>query len=192
MSASIWSGTLAEFRDKAGGTDPVPAGVSISAVTASLALALIAKVLQIKRAEKNLLDAVHQESTRLAEFADSDIRAFERYMDCVRSKQPRDEAMRDAIRIPMEAARCALHGIELCREATAIFSTGLTAADLGAAASLLRGAAQAMLLTVEANLAYLAADDPFRQEIVSALPELGRSAATSHTAPASFTPAGEA
>ena len=172
MSASIWSDTLAEFRDKAAGTDPVPAGVSISAVTASLALSLIAKVLRIKRAETTLLDAVQQESTQLAQLADRDIRAFERYMDCVRNKQPKDDAMREAIRVPMDAARSAIRGIELCHKATAIFSTGLTAADLGSAASLLRGAAQAMLLSVEANLTHLADDDPFRQEIVFDLPEL--------------------
>src|ERR1700733_10308255 len=169
MSASIWSDTLAEFRDKAAGTDPVPAGVSISAVTASLALALVAKVLRIKllrfkSPETTLLDAVQQESTRLAELADRDIRAFERYMNCVRSKQPTDDAMREAIRVPMNAACSALRGIELCREAAALFSTGLAAADLGAASSLLRGAAQAMLLSVEANLAHLPAGDPFRAE----------------------------
>jgi formiminotetrahydrofolate cyclodeaminase len=162
MSASIWSGTLAEFRDKVRGTDPVPAGVSISAVTASLALSLIAKVLRVRHAETALLDAVELESAQLAQLADSDIRAFERYMDCVRSKQPKDEAMRIAIDIPLAAARSALHGLELCREATAIFSTGLTAADLGTATSLLRSAAQAMLLSAEANLAYLPPGDPFR------------------------------
>jgi formiminotetrahydrofolate cyclodeaminase len=80
--------------------------------------------------------------------------------------------MREAIKVPMDAARSAIRGIELCREATALFSTGLTAADLGAAASLLRGAAQAMLLSVEANLTYLTDDDPFRQEIVSDLPKV--------------------
>jgi formiminotetrahydrofolate cyclodeaminase len=172
MGGSIWSDTLAEFRDKAGGTDPVPAGVSISAVTASLALSLIAKVLRIKRADTTLLDAVKLESKRLAQLADRDIRAFERYMDCVRSKQPKDDAMREAIRVPMDAARSAMRGIELCREATAVFSTGLTAADLGAAACLLRGAAQAMLLGVESNLTHLPDDDLFRQEIVSDLSEL--------------------
>jgi formiminotetrahydrofolate cyclodeaminase len=174
MSASIWSGTLAEFREKAGGTDPVPAGVSISAVTASLALALVAKVLRIKCAQATLLDAVQQESARLAELADDDIRAFERYMDCVRSKQPRDDAMREAIRIPMDAVRSAMHGIELCREATAIFSTGLTAADLAAAASLLRGAVQAMLLSAEANLAHLPPDDPLRAETTAEVASLRR------------------
>jgi formiminotetrahydrofolate cyclodeaminase len=182
MAASIWSDTLAGFREKACGTDPVPAGVSISAVTASLALALVAKVLRIrllriKSPEITLLDRVQQESTQLAQLADRDIRAFERYMDCVRSKQPRDDAMREAIRVPMEAARSAMRGLSLCREASAIFSSGLTAADLGAAASLLRGAAQAMVLSVEANAKYLADDDPFRQQIVSELPELKSSIA---------------
>jgi formiminotetrahydrofolate cyclodeaminase len=172
MEGAIWSGTLAEFRDKAGGTDPVPAGVSISAVTASLALALIAKVLQIKRAETTLLDTVREESMQLAQLADRDIRAFEDYMACVRSKQPKDDAMREAIRVPMDAARSAIRGLGLCREATVLCSTGLTAADLGAAASLLLGAARAMLLSVEANLTYLADNDPFRQKIVSDLPEL--------------------
>lgn len=172
MSASIWSDTLAEFRDKVRGTDPVPAGVSILAVTASLALALIAKVLRIKNAETSLLDAVEQESTELAQLADRDVRAFERYLECVRSKHPKDEAMRDAIRVPMDATRSALRGLELCRKAAPIFSTGLTAADLSVAASLLRNSAQAMLLSVEANLTHLAENDPFRQEIVAALPEL--------------------
>jgi formiminotetrahydrofolate cyclodeaminase len=99
--------------------------------------------------------------------------------------------MREAIKVPMEAARSTIRGLALCREATAVCSTGLTAADLGAAASLLRGATQAMLLSVEANLGYLTDDDPFRQEVVSELNQLRRSAATSHTAPGNFTPAGE-
>jgi formiminotetrahydrofolate cyclodeaminase len=172
MSASIWSGTLAEFRDKVRSTDPVPAGVSILAVTASLALALIAKVLRIKHAEQNLLDAVEQESAQLAELADRDVGAFERYLECVRNKQPKDDAMRDAINVPMDAVRSALRGMDLCRQAAPLFSTGLTAADLSIAASLLRSTAQAMLLSVEANLTHLTEDDPFRKEIVAALPEL--------------------
>ncbi len=172
MPASIWSDTLAEFRDKAAGTNPVPAGVSISAVTASLALALIAKVLRVKRADTALLDAVQEESAQLAELADRDIRAFQGYMECVRSKQPRDEAMREAIKVPMDAARSAVRGLGLCREATAFCSTGLTAADLGSAAFLLRGAAQAMLLSAESNIAYVTDDNPFRQEIVPDLAEI--------------------
>jgi methenyltetrahydrofolate cyclohydrolase len=177
MSASIWSGTLAEFRDRVRGTDPVPAGVSILAVTASLALALIAKVLRIKHAEQTLLDAVERESAQLAELADKDVGAFERYLECVRSKHPKDDAMRDAIRVPMDAVRSVLRGMELCRQVAPLFSTGLTAADLSVAASLLRSSAQAMLLSVEVNLSHLAEDDPFRKEITAALPELKNSIA---------------
>lgn len=182
MSASIWSDTLAEFRDKAGGTDPVPAGVSISAVTASLALALIVKVLEITGRKKGresvagllnaALDAARHESSLLARLADDDIHAFNRYMDCVRRKESTDAAMHDAISVPLDAARSVIRGLNLCREASALCSTGLTAADLGSSAFLLRGAAQAMLLSVESNLTYLAADDSFRQKIVSDLPGL--------------------
>jgi formiminotetrahydrofolate cyclodeaminase len=178
MSASIWSDTLAEFRARAGGADPVPAGVSISAVTASLALALIAKVLEITGRKKGresvaaLLDATRRESSLLARLADDDIRAFNRYMDCVRRKESTEAALHDAINIPMDAARSVIRGLGLCREASALCSTGLTAADLGSSASLLRGATQAMLLSVESNLTHLPANDPFRQEIVSGLPGL--------------------
>ena len=53
MEASIWSASLAGFRERVAGTDPVPAGVAVSAVTASLALALLAKVLAIAGGRKN-------------------------------------------------------------------------------------------------------------------------------------------
>src|SRR5271166_5353215 len=55
MDASIWSATLAEFRDQVGGAEPVPAGVAISAVAASLALALLSKVLRITGGRKDFV-----------------------------------------------------------------------------------------------------------------------------------------
>ena len=69
--------TLAELRDKVGGTEPGPAGVSISAVTASLALALLAKVLDITGKRKDfsgdrerlasLIESARAESTCLTQ-----------------------------------------------------------------------------------------------------------------------------
>jgi formiminotetrahydrofolate cyclodeaminase len=163
---SIWSDTLAAFRERAGGPEPVPAGVALSAVTASLAVALIAKVLGIVGgAASPLLREARRESDLLARLADDDVRAFNQYMECVRRKEPADEAMREAIRVPLEAARAALRGIDLCREATALCPAGLTKADLDAAASLLGGAARAMLLSVEANLGFFPPDDSFRCEV---------------------------
>lgn len=189
MEDSIWSTSLAQFRDRTGGTDPVPAGVSISAVAACLALALIAKVLKIVRGRKNfsgdaprfeaLIDAVQRESAILTGLADEDIRAFNRYMDSIRAKQPvdktmREEAIGEAIGIPMDAARATVRGLALCREAASLCPTGMTAADLGSARSLLTGAAQAMLLSVRSNLRQLKPDDPSGIEISAECDRLDR------------------
>jgi formiminotetrahydrofolate cyclodeaminase len=182
MEASLWSYSLAEFREKAGGTDPVPAGVSICAVNASLALSLLTKVLEITRKRKNflgdpeqaqrLIDGARRESALLARLADDDVAAFTRYMDCVRAKQPAGQAMHDAIEVPMEAARSCARGLLLCREGAAVSSRGLTAADLGIATSLLAGAGKAMLLSVESNLVQLDSGDPYHQQITAELPVL--------------------
>src|ERR1041385_4341104 len=122
VEASIWTETLAEFRETACGTDPVPAGVAISAITASLALALLAKVLDITGKRKGfsgdrerlgaLLDAARSESTRLTHLADEDIQAFEQYMECRRRGREVTAALRQAIEVPMNAARSAVRSEE--------------------------------------------------------------------------------
>jgi formiminotetrahydrofolate cyclodeaminase len=154
ISLSIWTTTLAEFRDKASGTDPVPASVAISAVTASLALALLAKVLAIAGKKKDLgalLDLARAESARLALFADEDIQAFNEYMECRRRGKDLTAAIRKAIEVPMGAARSAVGGLELCVSAAGVVQ-GLTLADVGGAAALLSAAVRAMLLSVDFNV----------------------------------------
>jgi formiminotetrahydrofolate cyclodeaminase len=188
MEESLWSSTLAEFRENASGANPVPAGVSICAVCASLALALLTKVLEISRKRKNftgepeqtsrLIEGAQRESILLTHLADDDARAFKLYMECARNKRPTDEAMREAIRVPMEAARSAGRGVSLCREGAALCSRGLTASDLAIATSLLSGAGQAMLISVEANLALLPPEDPLVGEVSAELPELKNRLAT--------------
>jgi formiminotetrahydrofolate cyclodeaminase len=174
VNASVWSGTLAGFREKAGGMDPVPASVAISAVTASLALALVAKVLQIAGRKRSvsalvdtMLDTARAESARLADLADQDIRAFHQYMST--------GDMLPAIEVPMEAARSVVRGLGLCAEVAGIVR-GLTAADIGAAAALLSGAARAMLLSVDFNLRYMRADEQFSLTITAERGELEREA----------------
>jgi formiminotetrahydrofolate cyclodeaminase len=76
-----------------------------------------------------------------------------------------EAAMREAIRVPMDSARSAVRGLNICREASSIGVAGLTAADLGAAAALLSGAIDAMLLSVESNLREIPGDNPLRDEI---------------------------
>lgn len=184
MDESIWPVPLGELREKVAGLDPVPAGVAISAVTASLALALLAKVLEIVRKRKTfegdphqmeaLLEAVRRESVQLTLSADADVHAFHRYLECVRNKEGAEEAMRDAIRVPLEAARTVARGLALCREAEPHCQTGMTASDFRVAEALLTGAMRGMVLSVESNLQYLAEDDAFRREALNELAILER------------------
>ena len=181
MKTPIWSATLAEFREKVAGTEPVPAGVAVSAVTASFALALLIKALRITRGRKTfagdpqkieaLIEAAQRESTELARLADEDMRAFNAYMDCVRlpktpeREQAIDAAMREAIKVPMDTARSAIRGLNLCSEAGALGLTDLLAADLGTASALLSCAVDAMVLSVKSNLKEFPADDSFCNEV---------------------------
>lgn len=185
MEASIWTGTLAALRDKVAATEPVPAGVAISAVNASLALALLAKVLAIAGKKKSpmeqrqrideLLDAARAESSHLTSLADEDIQAFHKYLESNR------EASRKAIEIPMEAARSAVRGLGLC-EATAGMIRGLTAGDVGTTSYLLAGAARAMLMSVEFNLKEMKSDEEFATAMTSERAELWRETERSSTA----------
>ena len=141
MNTPIWSATLAEFSEKVAGTEPVPAGVAVSAVTASFALALLIKALRITLGRKTfagdaqkieeLIEGAQRESTELARLADEDMRAFNAYMDCVRlpktpeREQAIDAAMREAIKVPMDTARSAIRGLNLCGEAGALGLTDL-------------------------------------------------------------------
>jgi formiminotetrahydrofolate cyclodeaminase len=182
MEDSLWTGTLAGFRDKARGTDPVPASVAISAVTASLAIALLAKVLAIAGKSKRftgdrqrigaLLHAAREVSARLTYLADEDIAAFNQYMDCKRQGRELTAAIHRAIEVPMDAARSAVRGLGLCAEAAGMIK-GLTAADVGAAGALLFGAVQAMLLSVDFNIREMSSDERFSDAITAERRELG-------------------
>lgn len=177
MEASIWTGTLATLRDKVAAIEPVPAGVTTSAVSASLALALLSKVLAIASKKKSLLEhrqridellhAARAESSHLTSLADEDIQAFHQYLES------KHEASRKAIEIPMEAARSAVRGLGLC-EASAGMIRGLTAGDVGAASYLLAGAARAMLMSVEFNLKEMKSDEEFATSMRAERGELWR------------------
>jgi formiminotetrahydrofolate cyclodeaminase len=175
MEASIWTGTLAGLLEKTAATEPVPAGVAISAVTASLALALLSKVLGIAARKKRfaaerpkleeLLHAARAESSRLTSLADEDIEAFHKYLES------KHQATRKAIEIPMEAARAAVRGLGLCAEAAHLIR-GLTASDVASAAELLRGAVHGMLVTVDFNLREMASEKDFAAAVKAERSEL--------------------
>jgi formiminotetrahydrofolate cyclodeaminase len=175
MPDSVWTGTIEAFRARVGGTGPVPAGVAISAVSASLALALAAKVLDITGRRKifagdrerlaGLIESARSESATLTRLADEDVEAFDLYLEATRSGDAEVAAKAAAltIKIPMEGARACLRGLDVCIEAVD-FITGLTAADLGIAAKLLDAAVRAMLLSVDFNVKQMKAGEELLAE----------------------------
>jgi len=161
MPTSIWTSTLEQFRDRVASRDPVPAGVTVAAVSATLALALLSKVLQVTRNRKDfagdgdllgaLLEESQKTSEKLSRLADEDIAAFQEYLDCSRRKQPTDAALRKTIEVPLNVARTASFGITLCDQAAGHVHK-VVAPDLGIASRLLAGAVRSTLITVKSNL----------------------------------------
>ena len=107
------------------------------------------------------------ESSNLAQLADDDVAAFHLYLECTHEGRAAEAqaAMRKAIEVPMEAARCGVRGIELCAEAADVVA-GTLASDLRVAETLVRGAVRGLLTTVQVNIAELHADEAFSEAIM--------------------------
>jgi formiminotetrahydrofolate cyclodeaminase len=185
MPTSTSDSTLEHFRSTAASAEPVPAAVTVSAVSASFALGLLAKVLQISGRRKDfagdlgrvetLVHSAGAASKRMLQYAEQDIVAFNAYIqsarlpqgtDAERAERKRaiDAAVRRAIEIPWEAARAASTGIGLCVDAVELVHV-FVAADLGAAAALLSGALRVFLLCSDSNMRQMASDpSAFRSE----------------------------
>jgi formiminotetrahydrofolate cyclodeaminase len=174
MPDSIWTATLADFRDRVASLEPVPAGVSAAAVTATLGFGLLIKVVEIASRRKNfagdpqlvraLLTEARTKSQILSHLADDDIAAFHDYLDCLRAKQPMDSATRKTIDVPLNVARAASSGLVLCEQAKPLMHAFI-ASDLAAAVTLLTASRDAALLSVKFNLQQLPPADPYRSQV---------------------------
>jgi methenyltetrahydrofolate cyclohydrolase len=181
MPDSLWSGTLAALRDRLAGLEPVPAGVSAAAVTASFGLALFNKVLEIASNRKDfagdrervehLLHEGRNQAQLLAHLADRDIAAYRQYLDARKRKESTEAALRKTIEVPLNVARACASGLSLCEQAAGLIHAAV-APDLVTAQNLLAAAARSALNTVMANLEQLASADPFRQEVTGEAREL--------------------
>ena len=179
MTSPISESTLERFREAAAGGQASPAGVAVAAVSASFALALVAKALTVSarrdphRADLAKLEplaaTLRLESSRMLVLAESDTAAFEGYLACVRLPRATDEersgrqhaldaALRQSIDVPLAAARATASGITLCSQALPMTDLAVLA-DLAAAASLLAGALRAFLVCAESNLSVLGPRD---------------------------------
>jgi methenyltetrahydrofolate cyclohydrolase len=184
MAGPIWDVSIEQFRSAAASGDPTPAGVAVSAVSASFAFGLLTKVLRVSGRRKDfagsaakiesMSDAARIEAKRMLQLAEDDIAAFNAFVASNRLPQVTDSereerqravnsAVRKAIEIPLAAARSAAMGMELCSEASGLTHAAVIA-DLGAAASLLASALRVFLMCADSNLRQLALDpQPFRE-----------------------------
>lgn len=151
-----------------------------AAASAELVLRLAArrKSLASRRDEvETLLDAVESHRASFEGAAERDIAAFTRLVDTQREAKRKREQHPEAAKMelqrayvhaaqaPLSLAREALDFIKEVEQAVELASR-FTISDLGAAAALARGAIDAAVLTIDANLAYVddAQADPLRHE----------------------------
>jgi formiminotetrahydrofolate cyclodeaminase len=132
--------------------------VAAAALSASLALRVLKSVLEV-RARKDdsprlgeLIALAGEAAGRLVELAAEDSAAYAAYIEARRERSPSVQAaLRKAIEAPLDAARSAAAGIDLCLEAAG-YARGAIAADIAGGAALLAGAVSAILCSVDANL----------------------------------------
>lgn len=170
-TTSVWDATLDSFCNDLASTEPAPAAVTASCAVAEMGVSLLLKVLRITGRRKKfsadrtrlntLIEAARAESRELRAAADADIAAVRGFIG---SRDP--AAAKQAIEVPMRAARSVKRCADLCASAADLIQ-GLPAADLGAGAILLASAIRAILLSVDFNLQLLRPEESYASSIRS-------------------------
>ncbi|MGA7669999.1 MAG: cyclodeaminase/cyclohydrolase family protein [Nitrolancea sp.] len=169
----------------------VAAGLTLAVAAASaelvLTLASRRKSLASSRPQiQSLLDSIHAHRVSFEEAADRDVAAFTQLVETQRSARDLKETNPKAAHMVLQAAyvQAAQAPLDVSRDALAFmhdveqgleFASRFTISDLGAAAALARGAIDAALLTVDANLAYV--DDEQADTLRTQIPEVQTEAA---------------
>jgi glutamate formiminotransferase/formiminotetrahydrofolate cyclodeaminase len=175
FSDSLWSWSLADFRERTAAGSPTPGGGAVAAVCASLGVGLVvmglevtlrggtpetvARLTPLLRTGRELLE-------RQSAYADRDLVVFGEYMRARSLPQGSDAekaARRDrlqraligATEVPLAAGRDIAAAIELSRQVVEICKPQVFG-DVAAGADLLAGSLTAVLRSVDANLRGLA------------------------------------
>jgi formiminotetrahydrofolate cyclodeaminase len=172
---TLWSASLAGFRDATASAEPTPGGGSVAGVSAALGLGLVIMALEISAKRKDavqpeeakaLIEVARRLLEQLSGDADDDIRAFRTYMAALKlpkqteeEKERRKEALQGATRkatqAPLLAARHIIEALGLAERAAPLAHLHVIS-DVGAGTGLLEGALKAMLFNVDVNLPGLA------------------------------------
>jgi formiminotetrahydrofolate cyclodeaminase len=171
-SASLWTLTAAQLRDRIASIDPTPGGGSVSIITAALGAASIQKAVTVSL-KKSAVDARHQSLldlsyrlsallTSLSELADADSLAFQRYLKACAlprttdnekalRRTAREDGLVRATEIPLEAAAEIARGLEFAEAAASLVDIHVRSEVL-AGRILLQASIESVLLNVDANL----------------------------------------
>jgi formiminotetrahydrofolate cyclodeaminase len=171
-SASLWTLTAAQLRDRIASTDPTPGGGSVSIITAVLGAASIQKAVTVSL-KKSAVDARHQSLldlsyrlsallTSLSELADADSLAFQRYLKACAlprttdnekalRRTAREDGLVRATEIPLEAAAEIARGLEFAEAAASLVDIHVRSEVL-VGRILLQASIESVLLNVDANL----------------------------------------
>lgn len=178
----LWDNSLSQFRDRVAAATPTPGGGAVAAVSATFAAALLQMVCAIsaKRYGEQKTDAIAANvkvvEVQLAQSAEEDIRAFDRYLATrkVRSESSDRDAQRcllECTEVPLAAAEAVVkleaYATELIPDTPEILMS-----ELATARYLLDASRKALLASVQANLKGLVAGEA-REAMVRRLMALG-------------------
>jgi formiminotetrahydrofolate cyclodeaminase len=194
--ASIWALNATQVRDLTASLSPTPGGGSISVFTATLGLALVHKgaSISLKRSGEDvtrrealveLCKTINSALVLMSGFADEDSRAFQDYLDArslARSTQEEktlrdvvmDAAILRATRVPLASAKAICAALERAERAVVLSDQHLLT-DIVGGALMMKAAADAALLNVDANVSSLL-DEEVRGALQRERIELGRAA----------------
>ena len=143
-----------------------------AAISATLALALLSKVLQVTRKRKDfagdsdlissLMNDTQKTSEALSCLADEDVAAYHEYLECLRQKQPTGDAIRKTIEVPLDVAAHCFARHRALRKGRGPRSSRCRTPTWAIAAGLLAGVVRSTLVTVNSNIQQLSEDDPYR------------------------------
>lgn len=175
--SSLWNQTAAELLEATASRQPTPGGGSVAALSGAFGVGLLHMALSISqhKAQKaggdlsesahHSLEALSELQTQLRDLADDDVKVFERYMaalklpkDSEEDKKTRQQALKDAgaaaRQTPLAIAQRCLEALQHAQNTVSATDNGVMS-DVGAGAALLRGAADAALLTLDINIVNL-------------------------------------
>jgi formiminotetrahydrofolate cyclodeaminase len=182
-SMTIASQPLSSFLDQVASSEPTPGGGSVAALSGALGASLVAMVCRLTIGKKNyesvseemqaILRRAEKLEHELRDLLQADSDAYARVMDAYKlpkstdaEKSARANAIQDALKhasdVPLQAAECCLHVLELARPVSEKGNKN-AASDGGVGALMAEAGLRGAALNVSINLASIA-DQTFVRE----------------------------